>query len=162
TTMPPFTDRFTATTPRLAAGAAARFTLVLRATDYPGNFDGSLRSFDRAGVLTPTPGDSNTHIAEGFVPMAVADVTVSVTGAPVSVGLGQHIPSGSPAHTLGPSDARAAPRAVPLPAGVPFGSATTSRFLAQIYSDLLGRPIDSPALERYSKALAAGTANRLQ
>src|SRR5207302_1117043 len=61
-----------------------------------------------------------------------------------------------------PSGALAATLAVTLPAGATFDSATTSRFLSQLYPDLLGRPIDDQALAGYTKGLAAGTTGRQQ
>src|SRR5262249_10222935 len=126
TTMPPFTDRFTATTPRLAAGAVARVTLVLRATGFPDNLGGPPLYCDRAGAPPPTPGDSINNIGSGFVRGAVADVAVSVAGAPGSVGLGQDITYTVAVDNRGPSDVPAATLAVTLPSGVTFGSATTS------------------------------------
>src|SRR5262249_34483501 len=144
----------------LAAGAAATFTLVVRATGDPG-----FPYLDLATIATTTfdPDSTNDTVAGAvFLSIPRADLAVAITAAPDPLRPGQDLTYTIFVFNNGPYAAPAATLAVTPPAGVTFGSATTSRFLAQVYPDLLGRPIDTPALLGYSQALAAGKASRTQ
>jgi len=143
---------------RLAAGASASFTLVVRAVDYPPN-PRTLEYINRA-YFAPTTADPNheNNATAGSVVLQFprADLGVTITASPGTVRLGQDLTYTVIVTNHGPSDAPVASLAVTLPAGAALRSAMTDRFLSQLYADLLGRPIDGPTLEGYTKALAAG------
>src|SRR5207253_1275902 len=93
-------------------------------------------------IIDRDPGNNSAIGFVNFVPPAAADLAVAVTGAPDPVRVGDALTYTVTVTNLGPSDASAATLTVTLPAGAAFDLAMTSRFLSQLYPDLLGRPID--------------------
>src|SRR5206468_170519 len=83
--IPPAGGRITATAPRLAAGATARFTLVVHAAGPPGVPPRYVELATIAATTAdPDPGNNTATLDTDFFP-TVADLAVTGASAPASV-----------------------------------------------------------------------------